>query len=112
MNNNNNWFDTVFLPSFDNRMSNPNYPNQCILSEKQADICRRYMTESSAHDSDYKKDFIYLTYAIGGTNYIVEYRGRYTFLKKWFKAYKPTGADRIRIKRLNRNEVLYNREYD
>ena len=34
-----NWFTESFLPSLEKRMKNSKYPNQCILSEKQAEVC-------------------------------------------------------------------------
>lgn len=107
----NTWFEETFLPSFDSKMNNPKYPDQCILSEKQAEICWKNMEHHDGYDSDYRKSFVYLTYSIGGTKYMVEYRGRYTFLRRWKEAYKPSGARRIRIMRLDRNEALYGREY-
>ena len=58
--------------------SNIKYKNQIILSEKQADICHRYM--------DYRESYTnygrigYLSYNIDGYFCIVQNRERYTFL--------------------------------
>ena len=48
------WFKEVFLPSFDSKMNHPKYPNRCILSEKQANVCHRNMTEKPCH-GDYNE---------------------------------------------------------
>lgn len=40
----NQWFENTFLPSFIPKMENKKYPNQAILSQKQYDICYKYMT--------------------------------------------------------------------
>lgn len=72
------WFKTVFLPSLEARMTNPKYPNQIILSPKQADICYKYMNSVQCH-GDYGYFTIY-EIKIDGKLYQMTTRGKYTFL--------------------------------
>ena len=67
-----NWFEEVFLPSQEDRLT-PKYPDKVILSEKQESICEKYMKE----DRDYQN----YHYEIGGTRYVMYRAGRYTFLQ-------------------------------
>lgn len=74
------WFTEVFLPSLESRMNNPKYPNSCILSDKQADICYKYMEEISCR-GDYGYFNIYQI-KVNGHKWTMTQRGRYTFLTK------------------------------
>lgn len=74
----NEWFEKSFLPSLEARMNNPKYPNQCIISQKQADICYKYMREQQ-HSGDYGC-FSTLEYKTDCKFYQVTFRGRYIFL--------------------------------
>jgi hypothetical protein len=76
----NTWFEETFLLSLENRMDNPKYPNQCILSERQADICEKYMK----YDRYYNK----YTYEVGTKSYTMRAVGRYTFLTLYDEAKK------------------------
>lgn len=73
------WFDDVFLPSVTERMeSNKKYPNTMILSEKQEDICLRYMEPKQCY-GDYGY-FTNYTYSLNGYKYLLYKQGRYSFL--------------------------------
>lgn len=78
--NKNEWFETVFLPSFDSKMNNPKYPNRVILSEKQADICLRYMKSRECCDT-YGRYFSVYNYDVGTRHYCMWFAGKYTFLE-------------------------------
>lgn len=101
----NTWFDETFLPSFEEKMNNPKYPNQCILSEKQAEICAKYMEAREGHDSDYHKRWIFYVYKVGCREYTVWSMGRYTFMKRLRVPYKIE-ARLIRRMRWNRQEMM------
>ncbi len=46
------WFLTEFLPSVAKRIgNNPNYPNSCIVSEKQANVLCFYMERDNYGNS-------------------------------------------------------------
>ena len=75
----NKWFEDTFLPSFDRQMNNPKYPNRVILSEKQADICFRYMNSKQCRDT-YNRYFTQYTYDVGTRHYCMWFAGKYTFL--------------------------------
>lgn len=72
------WFLETFLPSLEARMTNPKYPNRCILSQKQAEICYKYM-ECSQHRGDYGT---FATYELKTEDkwYQMTFAGKYTFL--------------------------------
>lgn len=72
------WFTEVFLPSLEKHMNNPKYPNQCILSLKQAEICYRYMNERYC-SGDYGGFYNY-EIQVGNKYYQLTKRGKYTFL--------------------------------
>lgn len=79
----NTWFEETFLQSLiEKAQNNIKYPNQLILSEKQADICSRYMNEKE-NSSDTKGGFIarsfYMEYRIDGHYTMIQKRGRYIF---------------------------------
>ena len=89
------WFTEVFLPSFDPKMNNPKYPNRCILSEKQADVCHKYMTAKPCH-SVYGKWYNLYEAETETARYTMYKAGRYTFLLKDVKiivtiTYEKTG---------------------
>lgn len=75
------WFKEVFLPSFDSKMNHPKYPNRCILSEKQANVCQRNMTEKPCH-GDYNEWYIVYEAETETAKYMMYTAGRYTFLMK------------------------------
>lgn len=74
----NEWFENIFLASQKERMNNPKYPNQCILSPKQEYICEKYMV-SNWHLSDYGGFYTY-EYKTDDEKYLMYFRGKYTFL--------------------------------
>ena len=74
------WFTEEFLPSIEKRMTNPKYPNQAILSVKQADVCYRYMTSKQHSDCSYGKRFTTYEVTANGKKYMMTERGKYTFL--------------------------------
>ena len=78
----NKWFEEKFLPSLEQRMNNPKYPNSCILTDKQFEVCTRYMEAQGCWDSDYRKAFTVWKYQIGRTKYMVWQKGRYFFLDR------------------------------
>lgn len=98
------WFEETFLPSFEEKLHNPKYPNQVILSERQADICRQYMDEQESH-TDYGWHTVYRK-QVGGTVWYIATAGRYTFLKRHFEPYRGHHGlnDHIRCRRLDRRE--------
>lgn len=75
-----NWFEEVFLPSCEEKMNNPKYPNQMILSEKQMMICEKYMKAVNCCDVSYGKEFITWKYQTGTKSYTMTHRGKYYFL--------------------------------
>lgn len=77
----NKWFAEVFLPSFDARMNNPKYPNSCILSAKQAEVCYKYMNAKNCV-STYNKCFTVYEAETKSAKYLMHTVGRYTFLDK------------------------------
>lgn len=77
------WFEETFLQSLEARMTNPKYPNQCILSEKQADICYRYMNSRNC-SGDYGC-FTNYEYTVGNKFYQMTKRGKYHFLSMYVK---------------------------
>lgn len=101
----NDWFDNVFLPSFDDKMNNPKYPHQCILSAKQADICAKYMEAKEGHNSDYNKRWVFYVYHVGCREYTVWSVGKYTFMKMLRFPYKINNR-LIQKMRWNRQEMM------
>lgn len=78
----NKWFEDVFIPSFFDKMKNPKYPNRAILSERQFDICLKYM-ESRYYDYSYKTDaFSVSVYDQGKYHFISVYRNPYRMPKR------------------------------
>lgn len=69
----NKWFEETFLPSLEQRMNNPKYPNQMILSERQAMVCEKYMKPTNP-------DCIVFNYEFGTKHFWMNRAGRYTFL--------------------------------
>ena len=98
------WFDNIFLMSFEDKMNNPKYPNQCILSDGQVRVCERYMESHSGSTMSYHKPFLYYTYKVGCREYRLEFRGRYAFLHRCRVAYKMEDRQRIHFRRLDRKE--------
>lgn len=72
------WFIETFLPSLERRMTNPKYPNQCILSDKQAEICYKYMGSRSCR-GDYGT-FTNYEITVKNKYYQMTKRGKYHFL--------------------------------
>lgn len=77
------WFTETFLPSFDGKMNNPKYLNSCILSERQADICKKYMERHQHKCSDYGHWFSTYQFDTDEWAYQLTFRGRYTFLSRY-----------------------------
>lgn len=75
------WFTEVFLPSFEQKLKNPKYPNSCILTRKQAEICYRYMDEVQCK-GDYGYFSIYQI-KVNGHKWVIKESGKYTFLSKY-----------------------------
>lgn len=75
------WFTEVFLPSIEKRMNNPKYPNSCILSDKQADVCYKYMNEVDCY-GDYG-NFVNYQIIANGYKWLMTKRGKYTFLERF-----------------------------
>ena len=102
----NKWFEETFLPSFEDKLHDPKYPNKTILSEKQAEICFRDMDEREC-----KGDYGWHTTfskKIGDTTWYVYTAGKYTFLSRHFEPYrKHLGiGERIKMRRLDRREDI------
>lgn len=76
------WFTDEFLPSLEQRATNPKYPNQVILSDRQSWVCEKYMSRTETR-TDYGYNVTYNLKA-NGKRYAVTYRGKYTFLS-WSK---------------------------
>jgi len=80
--NKNTWFEETFLPSLENKMNTPKYHNSCILSEKQVDICKKYM-DRKIHSGDYGI-FASYEYDVNGDScrkhYHLGYYGKYPIL--------------------------------
>lgn len=74
------WFENQFIPSLCDRMNNPKYPRSVVLTDRQADICRMYMSPIQCH-SDYGYFTIYQK-TINGILFQMTFRGRYTFLSR------------------------------
>lgn len=79
----NTWFEETFLPSLEKSMNNPKYPNSCILSEKQSEVCAKYMDECT-HTDLYGKSFRTYEYNINSgscrKHYQLTFNGRYRIL--------------------------------
>lgn len=102
----NEWFEETFLLSFEAKMNNPKYPNQCLLTDGQYRICEKYMEEHEGHDSDYRRTWHYFTYTAGKRTYTAEQRGRYFFLHRYIVPYKGHIHKRITWHRLDRKEDI------
>lgn len=77
------WFKEVFLPSMEdkfNNPSNPKYRNQVILTERQYNVCLRYMKQVQCY-GEYGDFYIY-EFETGNARYTLSNRGRYHFLYK------------------------------
>ena len=72
------WFTEEFLPSIEARMTNPKYPDSCILTPKQAEVCYKYMNDKYCR-GDYGGFYNY-EIVVNGTKYQMTSRGKYTFL--------------------------------
>jgi hypothetical protein len=74
------WFTEVFLPSMiEKEKKQPEkYRGQVILSDKQVDICRRYMNEKQCH-GDYGY-FTVFEFEAGSHRFQLCEAGKYTFL--------------------------------
>lgn len=76
----NKWFKEVFLPNVTKTMeNNKKYPYTMILSDKQADICYKYM-EAKECKGDYGWFTNYYVES-DGKKYMMYTQGRYTFLR-------------------------------
>ena len=86
-----NWFVGEFLPSLEKRMNNPKYPNTCILTEAQEDVCVRYMKAIQTFDCSYNMPNCSYALVVGNRRYTLTRRGRYAFLSlrdlEWEKNY-------------------------
>lgn len=94
------WFEEVFLPSFDTKLSDPRYPNRAILTERQADIFRKYMKYDPVFGYKYK---------IGTRNYGLEFKGKYTFLTLYDHSREVWS---IRSKKTNEDIIVFSKEED
>jgi hypothetical protein len=74
------WFENVFLQSFEEKFKNRKYPNQVIITPAQENICYKYMNVRECH-GDYGF-FNILEYVTDKAVYQVTYRGKYVFLNK------------------------------
>ena len=100
----NKWFEETFLPSLETRMNNPKYPNQAILTDKQEQVCEKYMTYKACTDT-YGRDFGIYIYTVGTKHYTMHFAGRYTFLHldddaklEWFITDIKTKQDIVTFK--------------
>ena len=109
------WFVNEFLPSLEQRMTNPKYPNSCILSEKQADVCCRYMKSEQHSGVDYNWVFTTYNLTVGNKTYTLSTKGSYTFLSvrdldwenNYFEAKRRADMVNTLVKKagLNREEL-------
>lgn len=79
------WFQEVFLPSLEKRMVNPKYPNQCILSSKQAEVCYKHMKAVQHKDASYGNHFYIYEFETESKRYQMRQAGRYSFLSRTCK---------------------------
>lgn len=79
------WFVKEFLPSLEKRMTNPKYPNRCILTEKQAEVCYKYMKAVQHKDASYGKCFSTYEFETEIKKYQMSFAGRYIFLSVYNK---------------------------
>ena len=77
------WFINNFLKSLDDKFNKSKYPNQIILSTKQASICEKYMDSRECH-SDYGY-FNILEIFTENYKYQLKYAGKYIFLTRYKK---------------------------
>lgn len=75
------WFLTTFLPSIEQRMNNPRYPNQAIITRNQFDVCRKYFHPVQCH-GDYGWFTVY-EFATDDAKYLITFKGKYIFLNKY-----------------------------
>lgn len=108
----NKWFDEVLIPSIISRiLENKKYPNSLILSEKQVNVCRRYMERKEEYNL-YGKWFSFYEYHVDGFNLTLLKRGRYyiIYLTK-VATQKQLEEAREIMKKINENEnkldILY-----
>lgn len=101
MTNNNSWFEDKFLFSFLDKMNDPRYPRRALISLAQYDICCKYM-ECGRYCWSYQSD------RYRATAYT---QGRYHFISVERLPYKPKDDMRIRWRRLDRIEALYDRDF-
>ncbi|MBO7425143.1 MAG: hypothetical protein J6U23_05645 [Clostridiales bacterium] len=94
------WFEEVFLPSFDTKLSDPRYPNRALISERQADVFRKYMKYDRALGYKYK---------IGSKEYSLEFAGRYSFLRLYDHSREIWA---IRSKKTNEDIISFSKEED
>lgn len=78
----NNWFVDTFLKSFEDsgKFNNPKYPGQAIISDKQMEICYKYMEPHQYKEMDYKIYFTILELRVNNKLYTAQRRGKYNFL--------------------------------
>lgn len=76
------WFKTVFIPSICKRMNNPKYPCSAILTEKQSDICRRYMNARQCCDINYNTWFTVYEITIDDCHFSLREYGRYNIISR------------------------------
>lgn len=91
------WFLEVFLPSLIEKMEgNEKYPNSMILSERQAEVCRRNMEHKESHT-----DYGWMGYqeiAVDGYMIKMIKRGKYTILNLLPVATKKQENDAKKIR--------------
>lgn len=103
------WFLTTFLPSIEQRMNNPKYPNQAIITRNQFDVCGRYFHPVQCH-GDYGWFTVY-EFATDDAKYLITFKGKYIFLNKYptqedpaHKAEREAEQNRIKAERIARTK--------
>lgn len=127
-----NWFVGKFLPSLEKRMNNPKYPNTCILTEAQEDVCVRYMKSIQTFDCSYNMPNCSYVLVVGNRRYTLTRRGRYAFLsvrdleweRNYFEEKRRVGMidSLVKVAKLERAELeskttkeieqIFDREFD
>ena len=84
----NGWFISVFLPSLEERMNNERYPDSCLLSDRQAEVCMMHMRAEQHTDVNYGTAFTNYHYSTGSYDYYLYRRGKYNILNRYKKHIK------------------------
>lgn len=89
----NKWFEETFIPSFFDKMKNPKYPGRALLSDRQFEICTRYM-DCGRYCWTYKTNKVSVS---------VYTQGRYNFIS--IHRYPYRVDNRISWARFERQEI-------